>query len=122
MKHVDAEEQKAIALTKAAIESMRLLGLSPAESAAALGVPPGAFTALRKGERSVDGYTGEAEAADALVRTTKRLSALLGPEETKWRSWLRRPSAALGARPLDLILQRHGAVNVAEHLERGGPL
>ena len=122
MKHVDVEEQRAAALTKAALECMKGLGLSPTESATVLGVQAGALAAMRKGERTVDGFNGEAEAADALVRLVKRLSAVLGSEETKWRSWLRRESPTLGARPLDLILQRHGVVKVADRLERAGEL
>ena len=121
-RHVDEENQRAVALTKAAIECTRRLGMSPAESASALGVHAGVLAAMRKGQRVVDGYNGEAETADALVRVIKRLSALLGGEETKWRSWLRREDPSLGARPLDVILRRHGAETVASYLEHAAQI
>ena len=122
MKHVDEEGQRAAALTKAALEGMKRLGLSPAESASVLGVHAGVLAAMRKGDRVVDGYNGEAESADGLVRVVKRLNTLLGGEETKWRSWLRRESPQLGSRPLDLIVQRHGAEKVAAYLEHTSQL
>ena len=117
-----SEDQQAEALTKAALTSLRQLGLNPHETAAALGVAAGALAAMRKGERVVDGLNGEAESADAIVRIAKRLGVLLGSEETKWRSWLRRESPALDAKPIELITQRLGAVKVATYLERADQL
>jgi hypothetical protein len=119
---VDVEDQKAAALTKAALDCMRRLGLSPTESAAVIGVQPGALAAMRKGERAVDGLNGEAECADALVRLVKRLQSALGDEETKWRSWLRRENAVLDAKPVDVLVQRHGAVKMVQVLDRPGVL
>jgi len=110
------EETRALALTKAALEGLRRLGLSPVETAAALGVPAGALTAMRKGSRSVDGLNGEAEAADAIVRMVKRLTALLGAEETKWRSWLRRDIPSLRGTPLALMIQRQGVSKLVAYL------
>jgi hypothetical protein len=111
-----SEHQRAVELTKLGLESARKLGLSPADTAAVLGVPVGALGALKKGERLVDGYNGEAERADALGRIVSRLTALLGPEETKWRSWLRRLSPQLGDTPLHAITQRDGVQGVADFL------
>lgn len=113
----DVEEQRATALTKAALDGARHLGLSPRDTGAILGVPQGVFNAMKKGERAVDGYSGEAERADALVRIVKRLNALLGDSETHWRSWLRRENDELGAPPLEILLQRDGGLKVAKYLE-----
>jgi len=107
-----------MALTKAALESARRLGLSPADTASILGVPQGALQAMKKGERAVDGLSGEAVRADALVRLVKRLQVLLGEADTTWRAWIRRESAGLGVKPLDMMLQRDGAAKVATYLER----
>ncbi len=119
---VDIEERRAAALTTAALECAQKLGLSPGDTAMLLGVPQGAFAAMKKGERSVDGVSGEAERADALVRATKRLRALLGDAETTWRSWIRRENDKLGAKPLDLMKQRDGILKVATFLERESAL
>jgi hypothetical protein len=113
-----SEDAKAAALTKAALEAARRLGLTPAETAAAIGVPQGALNAMKKGERAVDGYNGEAECADALVRSLRRLTALLGDTETAWRSWLRRDNDDLGMKPVEILQQRQGVLKVAQHLER----
>lgn len=115
---VDVEERRAAALTSAALECAQKLGLSPADTATLLGVPQGAFTAMKKGERTVDGFSGEAERADALVRVTKRLRALLGDAETNWRSWIRRENDDLDSKPLDVMKQRDGVQKVAALLER----
>lgn len=112
------ENDRAAALTKAAMEAARQLGLSPAETAATLGVPQGALEAMRKGSRAVDGMNGEADRADALVRMTKRLHALLGEADTVCRSWLRRDNESLDGRPVELIQQRDGVLKVASYLER----
>ncbi len=115
---VQAEDQKAAALTKAALDCARKLALNPHETASAFGVPAGALAAMRKGERAVDGVNGEAECADALVRIVKRLSALLGADESKWRAWMRREVGALDGKPLDLVAQRQGVLKVATYLDQ----
>lgn len=114
---VDVEDRKALELTKSALEGAKRLGLSPIDTAAILGVQQGALQAMKKGQRAVDGTSGEAERADALVRVVKRLQAMLGDTETSWRSWIRRENAALGAKPLDLMLQRDGSMKLATYLE-----
>jgi hypothetical protein len=114
----DAEaDRRAAALTTAALDCALKLGLSPADTAALLGVPQGAFAAMKKGERAVDGMNGEAERADALVRAAKKLRALLGEAETNWRAWLRRESPELGAKPIDLMRQRDGILQIAAFLQ-----
>ena len=116
------EEQKAAVLTRSALDCARRLGLTPAETATAIGVSAGAFAAMKKGERAVDGMNGEAESADAIERIVKRLSILLGSEETKWRSWLRKDCPPLQARPLEMMTRRYGALKVADFLEKAGAL
>ncbi len=113
-----ATDRQATALTAAGVEAARRLGLSPSDAAACLGVPPNVFAAMKKGQRAVDGFNGEAAAADALVRLIKRLTVLLGDSETKWRSWLRHDNADLASTPLALLLKRDGAVAVAQYLEQ----
>ncbi len=113
----DTELGKAAELTQRALESAGKLGLSPADAALVLGVPSGVYQAMKKGTRTVDGYNGEAERADALVRITSRLSALLGAEETHWRSWIRRSLPQWGQAPLVRMLQRDGVQHVAAFLE-----
>ena len=117
-----AVNEKAAALTKEALEAARRLGLTPTETAALFGVPQGAFNAMKKGDRAVDGLNGEAERADALVRVVKRLGTLLGDSETAWRSWLRRDVAPLGDKPLDLFAQRDGVLKVAQYLASASKL
>jgi uncharacterized protein (DUF2384 family) len=117
-----AEMEKAAALTKEAIEAARRLGLTPTETANVLVVPQGAFAAMKKGERAVDGLNGEAERADALVRIVKRLGVLLGDSETAWRSWLRRDNDPLDDRPIDVFTQRDGVLKVANYLASASKL
>ena len=115
---VEREQQRALTLTSSALEAARRLGLSPADTAAVLGVQQGTLQGMKKGERVVDGTTGEAEAADALVKVLSLLKALLGDDESKWRAWLRRPFPQLNGRPLDVMTTRHGIVKVATALAR----
>lgn len=119
---VEIEQQKAEALTKAMLEAAKRLGLSPQDTAAIIGVQGGALAAMKKGERVVDGVNGEAENADAVVRVVKRLQTLLGPDESKWRAWLRREVSGLGDKPLAILLQRQGVLKVAAFLERADEL
>lgn len=118
----DAEQGKAEVLTKAALEAARRLGLSPTDLANVLGVPQGALAAMRGGTRVVDGVSGEAECADALVRIVKRLSTLLGEADTNWRAWIRRENEALDEKPLVVMTQRRGVLKVASFLEARGSL
>ena len=113
----DLEGQKAALLTKAALEAARRLGLSPGDTANIIGVPQGALAAMKAGTRVVDGVNGEAECADALVRITRRLGALLGDADTNWRAWIRRENDALDDKPLTVMSQRRGAMKVASFLE-----
>src|SRR5690606_32782321 len=108
----DIRDQKALALTNGALECARALGLSPADTATLLGVNSGALQAMKAGKRQLDGTSGEAERADALVRVVLRLRKLLGDSETNWRSWIRRESAELQAKPIDVMLRRDGAAAV----------
>lgn len=119
---VDLEDRRAAALTAAALDGARMLGLTPVETAQLLGVPAGALAAMKKAERAVDGLNGEAERADALVRVVKRLTLLLGDSETAWRAWIRRDHAGIGSKPLALLLQRDGVLTVATYLERQSAL
>ena len=119
---MQTEDQKALVLTKSALECARRLGLTPAQTATALGVSAGAFAAMKKGERAVDGMNGEAASADAIERIVKRLSVLLGSEETKWRSWLRQECSSLEGRPLEVMTRRSGSLKVAAFLEKAGSL
>lgn len=118
MKHVDIQEQRAKALTEAALKAAKRLGLDTAEVARILGVPEGAIMAMRKGQRTLDGITAEAERGDALVKISLRLQALLGPEETKHRAWIRHANPAFEGKPLEVMLQRDGGMRVLEHLKR----
>lgn len=116
------ENAKAEALTKDFLMCAQRLGMSPGDAATVLGVPPGAFAAMKAGKRAVDGVSGEAEAADALVRVTKRLHKLLGDSDTAWRAWLRRDNPDLDAKPLDVMKQQRGAAKIAAYLESKGEL
>ena len=118
----DMEQKKANELSKAVIECLRQIGLSPAEAALVLGITPNLFSSLKKGERTVDGYTGEAERADLLVRAVKRLTVLLDGGETSWRSWLRRQNPDWSSSPLELMRQRDGLTRVVNYLERANSL
>ena len=118
----DIEQKKALALTKAGLDCANWLGLSPAEICAVLGIQQGALQAMKKGERSVDGRSGEAERADGLVRIVKRLRKLLGDAETNARSWLRRENAKLEDKPVAIMMQRDGVLKVATFLEQQGEL
>ena len=118
----DVHEQRAKALAQAALNAARSLGLSPGDTATALGLPQNALKSLQQGTRLLDGTSGEAERADALVRIAKRLKALLGDQETQWRSWIRQPCDALGDKPLALMLQRNGAEKVVRFVERATSL
>lgn len=118
----EMENKKATELSKATLDSLQKLGLSPAESATVLGITPSLFTSLKKGERTVDGYSGEAERADMLVRVVRRLSTLLEGGETAWRSWLRRQNPDWSSSPLELMRQREGLTKVTIFLERAQSL
>jgi hypothetical protein len=116
------QDKRARELTEAALTAARLLGLSPSEIASTLGVPQGALKEMQKFTRLVDGRSGEAERADALVRVARRLKALLGDQETLWRSWLRQPCADLDDKPLAVMTRKDGVLKVAQHLERAREL
>jgi hypothetical protein len=118
----DVMAQRAKALAQAALAAARQLGLSPGDTATVMGIPQNSLKSLQQGSRLLDGTSGEAERADALVRIVRRLKALLGDQETLWRSWIRQPCETLGDKPLTILLQRQGPEKVARFVERTASL
>jgi transcriptional regulator with XRE-family HTH domain len=112
-----AAPDRAAVLTKAVTNAARLLDISQARVAQALGVSEATASRMFSGKYLLEPGRGkEWELAALLVRLFRSLDSLLASEE-KSRAWLNSESTALGGRPIELITRAEGLVSVLHYLD-----
>ena len=108
--------QAAQVLSKAVMRAAQRLGLARGLLARVLGVSAASVTRLYSGHYLLDPQRKEWEFALLFVRLFRSLDSLVGDEDTA-RRWLLSDNRALGARPLELIVQTEGLVRVVHYLD-----
>ena len=103
-------------LSKAVMRAAQRLGLARGLLARVLGVSAASVTRLYSGHYLLDPQRKEWEFALLFVRLFRSLDSLVGDEDTA-RRWLLSDNRALGARPLELIVQTEGLVRVVHYLD-----
>ena len=103
-------------LTRATVRAADRLGLSQKTLAQVLGVSESVMSRMRSG-----GYVlerGKAfELAVLFVRLYRSLDAIVSGEESSAREWMKHQNLALGAKPVDLIQNVRGLIDVIQYLE-----
>ncbi len=110
-------------LTKAALRAADRLGLSGRQLADIVGVSEATVSRWKRGESLLEPGSKPFELAALLVRTFRSLDAITGGDEAVARRWLAAPNTALAARPMELMTQVQGLVDVTTYLDaRRAPL
>ena len=110
-------------LTKAALRAADRLGLSGRQLAEIIGVSEATVSRWKRGDSLLEPGSKPFELAALLVRTFRSLDAITGGDEAVARRWLAAPNTALAARPVELMTQVQGLVDVTTYLDaRRAPL
>ena len=110
-------------LTKAAVRAADRLGLSGRQLADIVGVSEATVSRWKRGDSLLEPGSKPFELAALLVRTFRSLDAITGGDEAVARRWLAAPNTALAARPVELMTQVQGLVDVTTYLDaRRAPL
>lgn len=110
-------------LTKAALRAADRLGLSGRQLADIVGVSEATVSRWKRGDSLLEPGSKPFELAALLVRTFRSLDAITGGDEAVARRWLAAPNTALAARPMELMTQVQGLVDVTTYLDaRRAPL
>ena len=112
-----ATEPAATVLTKAALRSAELLGLSNAAVARVVGVSPATMSRMTAGERQFQLGSKPAELAALLVRVYRSLDALVGNSERQRRLWMGSFNRAFNQAPKDAIESVEGLAQVVRYLD-----
>lgn len=123
LQHLAPASEAGPVLTKAALRAAERLGLSGRQLAGIVGVSEATVSRWKRGDRPLEPGSKPFELAALLVRVFRSLDAITGGDEAVARRWLVAPNMALAARPLDLMAQVQGLVDVLTYLDaRRAPL
>ena len=109
--------QAGAVLTKAALRAAQRLGLSGRQLAEIIGVSGATVSRWRRGDSLLEPGSKSFEMAALLVRCFRSLDAITGGDEAVARRWLVEPNTALGARPVERMMQVQGLVDVTTYLD-----
>lgn len=104
-------------LTKAALRSADLLGLSNAILARVIGVSESQVSRMSAGQRQLEIGTKPAELATLLVRVYRSLDAMVGNSDQHRRLWMSSFNRAFNEVPKDAIQKVDGLVRVVSYLD-----
>ncbi len=113
---VDPQAAAAV-LTKAALRSASLLGLSNAALARAVGISQATVSRMAAGERFFEIGTKSAELAALLVRVYRSLDALVGNSEKHRQQWMTSFNRAFNQSPREAIETVDGLTRVVRYLD-----
>lgn len=103
-------------LTKAVVRAADRLGLSQKALSHVLGLSESVISRMRSGSYVLE--RGKAfELAVLFVRLYRSLDAIVSGDEKSAREWMKHENLALRARPLDLIQNVHGLIDVIQYLD-----
>jgi uncharacterized protein (DUF2384 family) len=104
-------------LTKAVARAARLLGISQATVASALGISAPTASRMFAGNYVLDRGKKEWELATLFVRLFRSLDSIVGGNDEAARSWLTSANRALGTKPIELVRSAEGLVRVVHYLD-----
>lgn len=104
-------------LTKAALRSAGLLGLSNGTLAKVVGVSESTISRMSAGERLFELGTKPAELAALLVRVYRSLDALVGNNDRQRKIWMDSFNHAFNEAPREAILSVDGLTRVVRYLD-----
>lgn len=113
----NSTERRAV-LTKSVLRASRVLGLTEACLASALGIAVADLAHLVQGTRTLDPETTEGRRALKLVQICIALDCLVGGEPSLIQAWMQSNNESLRAIPLRLIQTSEGLAATLAYLEQ----
>jgi hypothetical protein len=105
------------ALTKATIRAAQKLGLKNRMLSAVIGLSPPTISRMSSGEYELDRASKPFQLSVLFVRLYRSLDAIVSGDENVAREWLNNPNVPLGDKPINLIQNVSGLVNVIQYLD-----
>jgi hypothetical protein len=105
------------ALTKATVRAAQKLGLKPRTLSRVIGLSEPTISRMNNGKFFLDRGSKEFELSVLFVRLYRSLDAIVSGDENVARAWLNNPNVPLGDKPINLIQNVSGLVNVIGYLD-----
>lgn len=102
-------------ISKATIRSARALGINNNVLASVLGLSESQISRIDHGKATLEGKSYELGLL--VIRLFRSLSGIVGLDDESAKSWLRSDNQALRGRPIDLIKDISGLVNLVEYVD-----
>lgn len=113
----DAVDAASAVLTKAALRSAGLLGLSNSVLAKAVGLSEASISRMSNGAKAFEVGSKPAELAALVIRVYRSLDALVGNSEEHRRLWMSTYNRALNSVPKEAVQSAEGLVRVVTYLD-----
>jgi hypothetical protein len=113
----DSVSAASAVLTKAALRSAGLLGLSNSVLAKAVGLSEASISRMSSGSKAFELGSKPAELAALVIRVYRSLDALVGNSEEHRRLWMSSYNRALNAIPKEAVQTAEGLVRVVTYLD-----
>jgi len=114
---LDVPARESAALTKATIRAAKKLGLKNRMLSAVIGLSPPTISRMSRGEYELDRISKAFQLSVLFVRLYRSLDAIVSGDENVARAWLNNPNVPLGDKPINLIQNVSGLVNVIDYLD-----
>jgi Protein of unknown function (DUF2384) len=112
-----AAAYESAAVAKATIRAAKKLGLENPTLSAVIGLSPAIISRMRNGEYELERTSKEFDLSVLFVRLYGSLDAIVSGDENVARAWLNNRNVALGDKPINLIQNVSGLVNVIQYLD-----
>ena len=116
-RNLDVTAHESAALTKATIRAAKKLGLKNRMLSAVIGLSPPTISRMSRGEYELDRTSKAFQLSVLFVRLYRSLDAIVSGDENVARAWLNNPNVPLGDKPINLIQNVSGLVNVIDYLD-----
>jgi hypothetical protein len=115
-KREDVSVERA-AVTKATVRAARKLGLRNRLLSAVIGLSESTISRMTGGEYHLERDDKAFELSVLLLRLYRSLDAIVGGDEAVAKAWLNNQNIALGDKPINLIQNISGLMNVIQYLD-----
>lgn len=115
--HTDDLDAKRLVLSKTVIRAADRLGLTTAELALIIGLPPASISRLRTGSYTLDPSAKSWELAVLWVRLFRGLDAITGGDDGSAQTWLRNFNTDLHSVPVARIQSVQGLVETVSYVD-----
>jgi hypothetical protein len=105
------------ALTKATVRAAQKLGLKPRTLSRVIGLSEPTISRMNNRKFFLERDSKQFELSVLFVRLYRSLDAIVSGDENVARAWLNNPNVPLGDKPINLIQNVSGLVNVIDYLD-----